>query len=44
MRPSTYVSSTGWPCYARIQFLHKILIPLVGKIDSFVKNLEPFIK
>jgi hypothetical protein len=32
------VSSIGFPCYAIADFLHKILSPLAGKSESFVKN------
>jgi hypothetical protein len=38
------VSSTDSPWYALSEFLHKILTPLVGNTDSFVKNTEDFIK
>jgi hypothetical protein len=32
------VNSTGSPCYALDDFLHKILSPLAEKLESFVKN------
>jgi hypothetical protein len=32
------VSSIGSPCYALAGFLHKILNPIAGKSESFVKN------
>jgi hypothetical protein len=38
------VSSIDSPCYALSEFLHKILTPVVGNTDSFVKNTEHFIK
>jgi hypothetical protein len=38
------VSFTDSPCYALEDILHKILSPLAGNTDSFVKNLEHFIK
>jgi hypothetical protein len=38
------VSSIDSPCYALAGFLHKILTPLTGNTNSFVKNSEDFIK
>jgi predicted GIY-YIG superfamily endonuclease len=38
------VSSIGSPCYALSGFLHKILSPLAGRSDSFVKNSGHFIE
>jgi hypothetical protein len=38
------VSSIGSPCYALAGFLHKILSPLPGKSESFVKNLDHFVQ
>jgi hypothetical protein len=38
------VSSIGSPCYAVAGFLHKILSPLVGRSESFVKNSGHFIQ
>jgi hypothetical protein len=38
------VSTTGSPCSAMAGFLHKILTPLAGKSESFVKNSGHFIK
>jgi hypothetical protein len=37
------ISSVGSPCYAIVDFLHKILTSLVGNTDSFVKNFEHFV-
>jgi hypothetical protein len=37
------VSSIGSPCYALVGFLCKILCPLAGKSESFVKNLSHFV-
>jgi hypothetical protein len=42
LRPT--VSSIGSPCYALAGFIHKILSPLVGKSQSFVKNSGHFIE
>jgi hypothetical protein len=42
LRPT--VSSIGSPCYSLAGFLLKILNPLVGKPQSFVKNPGHFIK
>jgi hypothetical protein len=38
------VSSIGSPCYALAGFLHKILSPLAGRSESFVKNSGHFIQ
>jgi hypothetical protein len=38
------VSSIGSPCYALAGFLHKILSPLAGKSESFVKYSGHFIQ
>jgi hypothetical protein len=38
------VSSNGSPCYALAGFLHKILSPLVGQSQSFVKYSGLFIE
>jgi hypothetical protein len=38
--PRPIVGSTDSPCYALADFLHKILSPLVGNTDSFMKNSE----
>jgi hypothetical protein len=38
------VSSVGSSCYALAGFLRKILIPLAGKSESFVKNPGHFIQ
>jgi hypothetical protein len=38
------VSSTGSTCYALADFFCKILSPVVGNTDSFLKNSEHFIK
>jgi hypothetical protein len=38
------VSSTGSSCYALAGFLHKILSPLAGKYESFIKNSGHFIQ
>jgi hypothetical protein len=38
------VSTVDAPCYALADFLHKILSPLAGKIGSFMKDSEHFIK
>jgi hypothetical protein len=38
------VSSFGSSCYTLAEYLHKILSPLVGNTDSFLKNSEPSIK
>jgi hypothetical protein len=38
------VSSIGSPCYALAGFLHKILSPLAGISDSFVKNSGHFVQ
>jgi hypothetical protein len=38
------VSSIGSPCYALSGFLHKILSPIAGKSESFVKNSDHFIQ
>jgi hypothetical protein len=38
------VSPIGFPCYALANFLHKILRPLVGKSESFVKNSGHFVQ
>jgi hypothetical protein len=38
------VSSIGSPCYALAGFLHKILSPLAGKSESFVKNSAHFVQ
>jgi hypothetical protein len=35
------MSSIGSPCYALVGFLHKILNPLAGNSESFVKNFGP---
>jgi hypothetical protein len=36
------LSSIGSPFYALAGFLHKILSPLAGKSESFIKNLGHF--
>jgi hypothetical protein len=38
------VSSGGSPSYALPDFLHKILSPVAGNTDSFLKNSKHFIK
>jgi hypothetical protein len=38
------VSSIGAPCYALAGFLHKILSPLAGKWESFVRNSGHFVQ
>jgi hypothetical protein len=38
------VSSNGSPCYALAGFLHKILRPLAGKSEYFVKNSGHFVQ
>jgi hypothetical protein len=38
------VSSIGSPCYALSGFLHKILSPIAGKSESFVRNSDHFIQ
>jgi hypothetical protein len=38
------VSSIGSPCYALAGYLHKILSPLAGKSESFVRNSGHFIQ
>jgi hypothetical protein len=38
------VCSIGSPCYALAGFFHKILSPLAGKSESFVKNLGHFVQ
>jgi hypothetical protein len=38
------VSSIGSPCYALVGFLRKIVCPLAGKSESFVKNLGHFVQ
>jgi hypothetical protein len=38
------VRSVGSPCYALAGFLQKIISPLAGKSQSFVKNLGHFIE
>jgi hypothetical protein len=38
------VSSVCFPCYALARFLHKILSPLAGKSESFVKNSGHFVQ
>jgi hypothetical protein len=38
------VSSIGSPCYALAGFIHKILSPLAGKSESFVKNSGHFVQ
>jgi hypothetical protein len=38
------VSSIGSPCYVVAGLLHKILVPLIGNTDSFVKNSEHLIQ
>jgi hypothetical protein len=38
------VSSDGSPCFALAGFLHKILSPHAGKLESFIKNLGYFIQ
>ena len=38
------VGSIVSPCYAPAGFLHKILYPLVGKTEIWVKNSEQFLQ
>jgi hypothetical protein len=38
------ISSINSPCYALAEFLHKVLSPLAGNTDSFVKDSERIIK
>jgi hypothetical protein len=38
------VSSVGFPCYALAGFLHRIIGPLAGKSESFVKNSGHFVQ
>jgi hypothetical protein len=38
------VSSIDSPCYALTEFLYKILSPLAGSTDSFMKDIEHFTK
>jgi hypothetical protein len=38
------VSAVGSPCYALAGFLHKILSPLAGILEPFIKNLGHFLQ
>jgi hypothetical protein len=38
------VSSVGSPCYALAGFLRKMLSPLAGKSETFIKNLGHFVQ
>jgi hypothetical protein len=42
--PRPIVSSIGSPCYVVAGFLHKILSPLAGKLESFIKNSGHFVR